>query len=200
MPVFAGGTAAFNNQTKAVEMKMIKRTLAKMRGEQDIDKLVKRGLKVGENCNLRGSTIDPSHCFHITIGNNVTFGPRVHILAHDASTKIFLGHTRVANVKIGSNVFIGAFSVVLPGVTIGDNVVIGAGSIVTHDIPSDSVALGSPARVVKPLSEFLEERKKEMTGQNVFGKEFTLRNPDFGQDQREQLINACEQFGQIYVE
>lgn len=181
-------------------MKMLKRILAKMRGEQDIEKLKKRGLKVGSNCHLGGSVIDPSHCFHVTIGDNVTFGPRVHILAHDASTKVFLGYTRVANVHIGSNVFIGAYSMVLPGVTIGDNVIVGAGSIVTHDIPSGSVAMGSPARVVKSMETYLEEKKAEMSVQNTFGEEYTLRDPAFGDEQRKKLIESCDKFGQIYVE
>lgn len=181
-------------------MKIIKRLLSKLRGEQDIEKLIERGLTVGKNCKLGSGVIDPSHCFHVTIGDNVTFGPRVHILAHDASTKVFLGYTRVANVHIGSNVFIGAYSVVLPGVTIGDNVVIGAGSVVTHDIPSNSVALGAPARVVKPLEAFLGKRKEEMSEENVFGEEFTLRNPNFSLEHRQRLVEGCDRFGQIYVE
>ena len=181
-------------------MKKLKKILARLRGEQDIDKLVRRGLKMGNNCKLGNCTIDPSHCFHITIGNNVTFGPRVHVLAHDASTKVFLGYTRVANVKIGSNVFIGAHSIVLPGVTIGDNVIIGAGSIVSRNIPSDSVALGSPAKVVKQLSDFLDSKRKEMSDCNVFGEEYTFRNTGFSSIHRDKLTKSCEDNGCIYVE
>lgn len=48
---------------------------------------------------------------------------------------------------IGKNVWIGAGSIILPGVTIGDNTVIGAGSVVTKDIPANVVAVGSPCRV-----------------------------------------------------
>ena len=180
-------------------MKILRKTLSRLRGEQNIDKLIKRGLKVGKNCKLGSCTIDPSHCFHITIGDNVTLGPRVHILAHDASTKIFLDYTRVANVTIGSNVFIGAYSIVLPGVTIGDNVVVGAGSVVTHDIPSGSVAVGAPARVIKPLEEFLNEKQEEMSEDNTFGDDYTFRNPDFNAMQRQQMIDTCKSKGQAYV-
>ncbi|MFQ6827743.1 MAG: DapH/DapD/GlmU-related protein [Faecalimonas sp.] len=49
------------------------------------------------------------------------------ILAHDASTKQELGYTLVKPVKIGNNVFIGAGSIILPGVTIGNRVIIGSG-------------------------------------------------------------------------
>ncbi len=52
-----------------------------------------------------------------------------------------------------SNVWIGANSVVLPGVTIGENSVIGAGSVVTKDIPSNVVAVGNPCRVVREIND-----------------------------------------------
>ncbi len=54
-------------------------------------------------------------------------------------------------ITVGSDVWFGGGVKVLPGVTIGSNVVIGAGSVVVHDIPSDSVAVGNPARVIKKL-------------------------------------------------
>lgn len=54
-------------------------------------------------------------------------------------------------IKVGNNVWIGGNVVVLPGVTIGDNVVIGAGSIVNKDIPSNTVAVGNPCRVIKRI-------------------------------------------------
>lgn len=54
-------------------------------------------------------------------------------------------------ITIGNDVWIGGNVVVLPGVTIGDNVVIGAGSVVNRDIPSNSVAVGNPCRVIKKI-------------------------------------------------
>ena len=180
-------------------MILLKKTLARLRGEQNINKLLRRGLKIGKNCRLGSCTIDPSHCFHITIGDNVVFGPKVHILAHDASTGLFLGYTRVANVTIGNNVFVGAHSIVLPGVTIGDNVIIGAGSIVTHDIPAGSVAVGVPARVIKKIEDFLSYKKDEMTADNTFGEEYTLRNPNFGLRHRRKLVETCIKNRRIYV-
>lgn len=149
---------------------LLKRVLEKLRGEpQNLDKLLRRGLKVGKNfTRMGGVIIDPSHCYHITIGDNVTLAPRAHILAHDTSTYMFLGKTRVANVRIGNNVFIGASSIVLPGVTIGNNVVIGAGSVVTKDIPGNSVAVGNPAKVICSLDEYLAREKAKMTEENTF--------------------------------
>jgi acetyltransferase-like isoleucine patch superfamily enzyme len=56
-----------------------------------------------------------------------------------------------APVAIGDNVWLGARTIVLPGVTIGDDAVIGAGSVVTRDVPARTFAAGAPARVVKHL-------------------------------------------------
>ena len=121
-------------------MSILKEFVYRLRGEYTTEKLIKMGLKVGKNFKrLNGVMLDPAHCWLITIGDNVTMAPRVHILAHDASTKQFLNYTKIGRVNIGNNVFIGAESVVLPNVTIGDNVVIGANSTVTKNIPSNSV-------------------------------------------------------------
>lgn len=174
---------------------------AKIHGEQDLNKLIRRGLTVGKDfTRMRGVIIDPSHCWHITIGDHVTLAPRVHILAHDASTKVFLNYTRVENTRIGNNVFVGAGAIVLPGVTIGNNVVIGAGSVVTKDIPNDSVAVGNPARVVKKLHDYLDENQHKMTSDTVFREEYTLRNKDFGKRERSTLQEACKKYGAIFVE
>ncbi len=54
-------------------------------------------------------------------------------------------------IKVGNNVWIGGNVVVLPGVTIGDNVVIGAGSVVNKDIPSNTIAVGNPCKVIKHI-------------------------------------------------
>lgn len=182
-------------------MKLIKRYLAKLRGEQSLEKLIKRGLKIGENVTILGGVIiDPSHCWHIEIGDDVIIAPRVHILAHDASTKLFLNHTLVANVKISNRVFIGAGSIILPGVTIGEDVIIGAGSVVKKSIPSNSVAVGNPARVISSLDEYIAKQKLKMKPTNTFDKSFTLRNPNFSEIQRNEMSNSSIENQVIFVE
>lgn len=182
-------------------MKMIYTLLQKLRGEPDLNKLRKRGLKTGKNFKMMGRCIiDPSHCWHIEIGDNVTLAPQVHILAHDASTKIFLGYTKVANVKIGNNVFIGAGSIILPGVTIGNDVVIGAGSLVNSDIPDNTLAAGVPAKLLGKLDDYLAKEEKAMHAENCFNESYTLRNSKWGNMQRNALLDAAEKFGKIYLE
>jgi galactoside O-acetyltransferase len=92
----------------------------------------------------------------IYIGDCVLFGPNVtlatagHPVEPEMRSKALQFN---ADIHIGNNVWIGASSVVLPGVTIGDNTVIGAGSVVTKDIPASSVAFGNPCKVHRQISE-----------------------------------------------
>ena len=136
---------------------------------------LKRGLKVGKNfCLLEEVILDFSHTFHIEIGDDVTLAPRVHILAHDASTKKYLGYTRLGKVKIGNCVFVGAGSIILPGVTIGNNVIIGAGSIVSSDVPDGQLVAGNPARKISSTEEYMARKKLEMNSSPRFEKEYTM--------------------------
>ena len=140
-----------------------------------VDELKARGLTVGRNLKMLDSAaIDRSHCWHIAIGDDVTMAPGVRILAHDASTKTHLGYTRIGKVEIGDRVFIGAASIVLPGVRIGNDVVIGAGSIVSRSIPDNSVAFGNPAKPCATIDEWLEGKRREMAEVPCFGEEYTV--------------------------
>ena len=177
-------------------MKILRKLLEYLRGEpQHLEKLLKRGLKVGANFKRMGGVIiDPSHCYHITIGDNVTLAPRVHILAHDASTFTFIGKTRAANVVIGNDVFIGASSIILPGVHIGNRVIIGAGSVVTKDIPDNTVAVGNPARVITTVDSYLAKEQAKMCEEDTFvGIDYNNPNATAV------AIDAAEKYGEIFV-
>lgn len=93
---------------------------------------------------------------YIHIGDCVMIGPNVTIAtaAHPIDPELRLTAAQFnIPVNIGRNVWIGAGSVILPGVTIGENSVIGAGSIVTRDIPANVVAVGNPCRVMRKISD-----------------------------------------------
>ena len=92
----------------------------------------------------------------IFVGNNVLFGPNVTVSAgtHPIHPELRSKQAQYnIPIHIGNNVWIGANSVILPGVNIGDNSVIGAGSIVTKDIPSNVIAVGNPCRVLREINE-----------------------------------------------
>lgn len=174
-------------------MSLIKELIYRFRGEKTTESLVKMGMKVGKNFQrLNNVLIDDSHPWLIEIGDNVTLAPRVHILAHDASTKKFLGYTKIADVVIGNNVFVGAEAVILPGVKIGNNVIIGANSTVTHDIPDNTVVAGSPAKILCTLEEYLNKEKSRMETSPVYGEEYTLRgniSEDMRKEQKQELTD-----------
>ena len=105
---------------------------------------------------------------HIYIGDDVMIGPNVTITAathplHPALRRKGLQYNKP--VTIGAGAWIGAGSIILPGVSIGENAVIGAGSIVTKDVPAGVLAVGSPCRVVRPIGE--EDRQAYDHGRPV---------------------------------
>jgi len=90
----------------------------------------------------------------VTIGDDCFIGPNVSIYTACHSIDPEERNSRrewAEPVTIGDNVWIGGSVTILPGVNIGDNVTIGAGSVVTKDIPSNSIAVGNPCKVMKTL-------------------------------------------------
>ena len=152
---------------------------------------IANGMKVGKNPNFQdGIIFDPSHSWLISIGNNVTIAPRVHILCHDASTKYCLGYTKIGRVTIGNNVFIGANSTILPNTTIGDYCVIGANSVITHDIPSHTVAVGNPCKVLKSYEDYIEENRKRLETFPCFDDDYIIGKVT--ENKKQEMVNKLE--------
>lgn len=109
------------------------------------------GSYVYANFNL--TLVDDTHIYvgdHTMFGPNVTVATAGHPILPELREK---GLQYNAPVHIGSNCWLRAGVIVLPGVTIGDNTVIGAGSVVTKDIPDNVVAVGNPCRVLREVGE-----------------------------------------------
>lgn len=123
------------------------------------------GVNIGDNPHFYGTTSWGTEPWLITLGNNVHITGGCKFINHDGGTLIF--RDKIPDLEItkpiivGSNVYIGEDSMILPGVHIGNNVVIGARSVVTKDIPDNSVAAGVPCRVIKSNEEYLEKIKRE---------------------------------------
>lgn len=112
-------------------------------------------IKIGNNfyANYNCIILD---CAPVTIGDNVLFGPNVSLFT--ASHPIHFeprnsGLEYAFPITIGNNVWLGGGVIVNPGVTIGDNVVIGSGSVVTKYIPTNSLAVGNPCRVLREITD-----------------------------------------------
>ena len=123
--------------------------------QQPITVMRGKTVRIGDYCyfNSNAMFIDDAE---IEIGDGVLFGPNVTIstTGHPVDAELrATGAMYSFKVTIGSNVWIGANVVVMPGVTIGDNAVIGAGSVVTKDVPANVVAFGNPCRVHRPITQ-----------------------------------------------
>ena len=114
-------------------------------------KHVRFGNNIYANFNL--TLVDDTHIY---VGDCTMFGPNVTIATagHPILPELReQAYQYNMPVHIGKNCWLGAGVIVLPGVTIGDNTVIGAGSVVTKDLPSNVVAVGNPARVLREINE-----------------------------------------------
>lgn len=170
------------------------RVLVKLRIKKTVDYnsiefLRSRGVKIGENVHILNSLIDYGHGFLVSIGNNVTL-TGVRILAHDASTQIPLGVSKVGRVIIGDNVFVGQGSIILPNTHIGNRVIIGAGSVVSKDIPDNSVAAGNPARVIESYDAFVERHKRQMETRPVYHTIWNEKTEEEKEQMRNELLDG----------
>lgn len=111
-------------------------------------------IRLGDNSFLNYDAI-LLDCAPITIGNDVSIGPRCQLLTalhpmedHQARRDRW---ESAAPIDIGDNVWLGGGVLVCAGVSIGENSVIGAGSVVTRDIPPKTFAAGNPCRPIRPL-------------------------------------------------
>lgn len=116
----------------------------------------KAQIRIGEHSGLSGATI--CAMISVTVGPRSMLGADVmvvdtdfHPLAHRDRRHAPIEEASSAPVTIGTNVFIGARSIVLKGVSIGDNSVIGAGSVVNSSVPGNVVAAGNPCRIIKSV-------------------------------------------------
>ena len=110
---------------------------------------IKLGDRIYSNFNL--TILD---CSLVEIGHRVMFGPNVSIFAATHETDVQSRRDNIEFAKpvyIGDDCWIGGHCVILPGVRIGQGCTIAAGSVVTKDITEWSVAMGTPARVVKKV-------------------------------------------------
>jgi maltose O-acetyltransferase len=120
-------------------------------------------MHIGERVNLPASTsIDTSHCFLISIGDDCGFGPECMILAHDAQMDEYLDAARLGRVIIHPSCHIGARTVILAGVEIGPRTIVGANSVVARSLPPDTVCAGNPAKPICSLQEYLEKHRRRI--------------------------------------
>jgi maltose O-acetyltransferase len=136
----------------------------RLRGHPHRRWLEQRGLRLGRDVYIDDfAAFDHGFLWLIAIGDEAVISAGVRLVAHDGSTKHWTGYIRVGRVDIGRKAYIGAHSIVLPGVTVGDHAIVGAGSVVRHDVQPGSIVAGNPAVVVGTVEEFTARHLGEIT-------------------------------------
>lgn len=111
---------------------------------------------IGFNVDLGKHVLINSNCMlldsnRITMGDHVMIGPNVTIITPDHSrdpVRRRVVGTVSKPVVIEDDAWIGAGSIILPGVTVGEGSIVGAGSVVTRDVPAGTTVAGNPARSI----------------------------------------------------
>lgn len=144
-----------NSKRKEIIQKLIVTKDSNFQLEQPIHFDYGENITIGErfysNYNLTildgAKVIFGNDCF---IGPNCSFYTAIHPIDYHLRNQ---GLEKAAPITVGDNVWFGGNVTVLPGISIGSNVVIGAGSVVTKDIPSSVVAVGNPCHVIRKIKE-----------------------------------------------
>ena len=147
---------------------IIKRLYYNSSNKRFVAHLKSGGVKIGQRVVFRDphtTRIDTTRPCLVTIGDDVDINVNFQLLTHDWCTHVFRNKfhdflNSSGKVSIGNNVYIASNVTILKGVTIGDNCVIGAGSVVNRNIPSNSVAVGVPCRVVSTIENYYNKCKE----------------------------------------
>lgn len=106
----------------------------------------------------------------IRFGNNVVVATEVMFINHDIIHEMFNGISKDTSggymkhwgcIEVKDNVFLGAKSMIMPGITLGPNMVVAAGSVVTKDFSGGVVIGGNPARVIGDMQTLMNKRLRE---------------------------------------
>lgn len=158
-------------------LKIIKSLVLEINGIKTLDELKRRGLNIGQNVTILNSVyLDPSHCWLINIGNNVTIAPNAKIFVHDTSAKHLIGYTKISPVFVGCNTFIGANALILPGSRIGKNCILGAGSIFKGVLEDNMCFYGNKMNNSLETIGLRDKLLAELKNSRVFGIDYTYPN------------------------
>lgn len=158
-------------------MSIINTLFNKLRGSYKT--ALRNGLNIGKGVTVMGGVYFGNEPYLITLGDEVRVSFGVSFITHDGGTWAFRDIPKYQDIikygkiNVEKRTFIGARSIIMPGVTIGERCVIGAGSIVTSDIPDGCVAVGSPAKVIMKTEEYAE---KCLAAQKEYDKSAYAKN------------------------
>ena len=123
------------------------------------------GAEIGPDVEIYGAHLFTfgSEPYLVSIGRGVTISHDVDFITHDGGLRVaraeYPGAYLYGRIEIGDGCFLGAHSVFLPGASVGAGSVIGAGAVVSGKIPPGVVATGTPARPVKPVTDYVRAKQ-----------------------------------------
>jgi acetyltransferase-like isoleucine patch superfamily enzyme len=134
------------------------------------EKFRNQGAKIGENCSIQIERL-ASEPYLVEIGNNVAIATGVRFLTHDGASFIFRDKFPAlryfGKIVIEDDCFIGARSIILPGVRIGRGSIVGMSAVVIRDVKPGSVVFGNPAIQVSTVEKYRERCLQEWRDQGL---------------------------------
>lgn len=169
------------------------------------EKFRQQGAKIGENCSIQIDRL-ASEPYLVEIGDNVAIAPGARFLTHDGASFIFRDQFPAlryfGKIVIEDNCFIGARSIILPGVRVGKGAIVGMSAVVIRDVKPGSVVLGNPAVQVSTVEKYrercLQEWKNQgldkfndlFEGKNKFEVQEIMESKQFREKLKEHLLSV----------
>lgn len=137
--------------------------------ESYIEWLKSRGIKIGKGTRVISPSdisVDITRPELVEIGENVLLHKGTVIMTHDYASRAFVNKYSIflpshGRIKLGNNIWLGENVTILKNVEIGDDCIIGSGSVVTKSIPSGSIAVGIPAKVISTFDDYFKKRSEQ---------------------------------------
>jgi acetyltransferase-like isoleucine patch superfamily enzyme len=176
-PVAAAPTWSHGDRSATQKLRRVARALEGVLGRwvlcrgNKVAYLRRLGARIGTQSAILNRVEDfGTEPWLVEIGSRVTITTGVLFLTHDGSSRIFRHRiegasafgNRFAPVRVLDNSFVGARTILMPGVTVGPDSIVGAGSVVVRDVPPGTVAAGVPARVLCTLEEYVKTYRAKM--------------------------------------
>lgn len=165
-----------------------------MSKEKYVDHLRKKGVVIGDSCEIYTDSDFGSEPFLITIGSHVRINCGVRFITHDGGAWILRDKrfnnyvsssvSKYGRIIVENNVHIGTNAIIMPNVRIGENSIIACGAIVTRNVPKNSIVGGIPARVIEDVNTYLEKNRSKLLDMKekpstISWKDYILENtPD----------------------
>jgi len=124
-----------------------------------------KGVRIGEGVEIFGANLFTfgSEPYLVSIGDRVTISHGVDFITHDGGMRVarakFPDAYLYGRIQVADDCFLGARCILLPGARVGVGSVIGSGSVVTGEIPPGVVAVGAPAKPVKSVEDYIQEKR-----------------------------------------